>query len=63
MGGGCNFLAISPAEIGVLSSWGLSLPGYAVAMLTAPVIMFLVYLVLGFWILWQQRMSRLGLIT
>lgn len=61
MGGGCNFLAISAAEVAVLESWGLTLQSYAAVMIMTPVITLLVYLGLGFLILWQQRMSRIGL--
>jgi hypothetical protein len=59
--GGCNFLAISPAEVAVLSSWGLTLQTYAFAMLISPVILLLVYWALGGLILWRQGLSWLGL--
>jgi hypothetical protein len=59
--GGCNFLAISSAEVAVLSSWGLSMQTYAFAMITAPIILLLVYWGLGGLILWRQGASWLGL--
>ncbi len=59
--GGCNFLAISPAEVAVLSSWGLTLQTYAFATLIPPVILLLVYWALGGLILWRQGLSWLGL--
>jgi len=60
-GGACNFLAISAAEVAVLSSWGLSLRFYATVMIIAPVILLLVYWALAAVILWRQRASWLGL--
>lgn len=59
--GTCNFLAISSAEVAVLSSWGLTMRAYAWVMLAPPVILLLVYWLLGGLILWRQGMSRLGL--
>jgi hypothetical protein len=59
--GECNFLSISPAEVAVLSSWGLTLRAYALAMLVAPVILLLVYWTLGLVVLWRLGLSRLGL--
>ena len=41
--GTCNFLAISSAEVAVLSSWGLTMRAYAWVMLAPPVILLLVY--------------------
>jgi len=59
--GTCNFLAISPAEVTALSSWGLTLRAYAWAMLVPPVILLLVYWLLGGLILWRQGTNWLGL--
>ena len=59
--GACNFLAISPAEAAVLSSWGLTMRAYAWAMIIPPVILLLVYWLLGALILWRQGTSWLGL--
>jgi hypothetical protein len=59
--GTCNFLAISSAEVAVLSSWGLTMRAYAWAMLAPPVILLLVYWMLGGLILWRQGTSWLGL--
>ncbi|MCB0212328.1 MAG: hypothetical protein KDJ52_23505 [Anaerolineae bacterium] len=61
MFGGCDQLAISAAEVAVLSSWGLTLQQYALYMLFWVVLGQLIYLSLGLLILWQQGMSRLGL--
>jgi len=59
--GSCDQLAISAAEIAVLSSWGLTLQHYAVIMLLGPVSAEILYLSLGFFILRQQGASWLGL--
>jgi uncharacterized membrane-anchored protein len=59
--GACNMLAISPAEVAVLSSWGLTMRAYAWAMLVPPVILLLVYWLLGGLILWRQGTSWFGL--
>lgn len=61
MFGGCDQLAVSAAEVVVLSSWGMSLQHYAIYMLSLVVLGQLIYLSLGLLILWQQGMSRLGL--
>ncbi|MCB0163280.1 MAG: histidine kinase dimerization/phosphoacceptor domain-containing protein, partial [Anaerolineae bacterium] len=61
MFGGCDQLAVSAAEVAVLSSWGLSLQQYALYMLFWVVLGQLIYLSLGLLILWQQGMSKLGL--
>jgi signal transduction histidine kinase len=61
MFGGCDQLAVSAAEVAVLSSWGLTLQHYAITMLFWVVLGQLIYLSLGLLILWQQGMSRLGL--
>ena len=61
MFGSCDQLAISAAEIAVLSSWGLTLQHYAVIMLLGPVSAEILYLSLGFFILRQQGASWLGL--
>lgn len=60
-GAACNFLALSAAEVAVLDSWGLTTQAYALVMLAVPVIVLLVYWVLGSLILWRQGPSRLGL--
>ena len=60
-GPGCNFLAISSAEVAVLTSWGLTTRAYALAMITVPVVVLLVYWALGGLILWRQGSSRFGL--
>jgi hypothetical protein len=60
-GADCNFLAISSAEVAVLTSWGLTTRAYALAMITVPVVVLLVYWALGGLILWRQGTSRLGL--
>jgi hypothetical protein len=59
--GGCNFLAISSAEVAVLSSWGLSMQTYALVMITAAVVLLLGYWALGGLIMWRQGTSWLGL--
>jgi len=59
--GGCNFLAISSAEVAVLSSWGLSMQTYALVMVTAAVVLLLGYWALGGLILWRQGTSWFGL--
>jgi signal transduction histidine kinase len=61
MFGGCDQLAVSAAEVAVLSSWGMSLQHYAIYMLSLVVLGQLIYLSLGLLILWQQGMNRLGL--
>jgi signal transduction histidine kinase len=61
MFGGCDQLAVSAAEVAVLSSWGMSLQHYAIYMLFLVVLGQLIYLSLGLLILWQQGMNRLGL--
>lgn len=61
MFGGCDQLALSSAEIAVLSSWGLTLSHYASYMIALVVLAQLLYLSLGLLILRQQGLSRLGL--
>jgi len=61
MSGACNQLAISPAEVAVLSSWGITMRAYAWAMLAPPVILVLVYWLLGGLILWRQGRNWFGL--
>src|SRR5262245_83529 len=61
MFGGCDQLAVSAAEVAVLSSWGMSLQHYAIYMLSLVVLGQLIYLSLGLLILWQQGMNWLGL--
>jgi hypothetical protein len=60
-GAACNFLALAAAEVAVLDAWGLTTQVYAAVMIAIPVIVLLVYWVLGGLILWQQGPSRLGL--
>jgi hypothetical protein len=60
-GAGCNFLAISSAEVAVLASLGLTTRHYAIFMITLPVVLVLVYWALGGLILWRQGSSRFGL--
>jgi hypothetical protein len=57
----CNFLSLTPAEVPVWTSWGLSLQTYAVIMLSGAVFTFLVYTALAVLLLWQQRQTWLGL--
>jgi len=59
--GGCNFLAISSVEADLLSSWGLTMQHYAIAMLSSTIVMTLVYSTLGFLILWRQGGTVIGL--
>ncbi len=60
-GGECNFLAVSSAEMDVLSSWGFTPHAYATAMTISPIILLLVYWALAGLILWRQAVSWLGL--
>jgi hypothetical protein len=53
-GANCSFLAISAKEVAVLTAWGLTTRAYALAMITVPVIVLLVYWTLGGLILWRQ---------
>jgi len=62
-GGECNFLAISSAEVAVLTSWGWTLQTYAVVMLISPIILLLVYWTLAGLILWRQGTSWFGLVV
>jgi len=57
----CNFGAITPAEVSELTSWGLTMQAYAVAMTSGAVFTFLVYLALAGLILWRQGSTWLGL--
>ncbi|MCB0197882.1 MAG: hypothetical protein KDJ65_38410, partial [Anaerolineae bacterium] len=59
--GGCNFLAISEAEMATLTVWGLTSRAYALAMNLVPIIVLLVYWLLGGLILWRQGTSWFGL--
>ena len=61
VGEACYFAAISPAEVAVLSSWGLTMQAYAVANAIGSVVVLLVYWALGGLILWRQGSSWLGL--
>lgn len=54
-------LALSSAEIVVLESWGLSLQGYALYMLSLVIIGQIINLSVSLLILWQERASWLGL--
>jgi len=62
-GGECNFLAISSAEVAVLTSWGWTLQTYAVAILISPIILLLVYWTLAGLILWRQGTNWFGLVV
>ena len=57
----CNGAALTPAEVSVWTSWGLSLEAYGVFMLGGATFTFLVYTVLAGLLVWQQRQSWLGL--
>jgi len=57
----CNFASLTPAEVSVWRSWGLSLQTYAVIVLSGAAFTFLVYATLAGLLLWQQRQSWLGL--
>jgi uncharacterized membrane protein len=57
----CNFAAITPAEVAVLTSWGLTMQAYAMTMASGIIFTFLVYLALAGLILWRQGSSWLGL--
>lgn len=57
----CNFASLTPAEVSVWTSWGLTLETYGVIMLSGAVFTFLVYTTLAVLLLWQQRHSWLGL--
>ena len=61
VGEACYFAAISPTEIAVLSSWGLTTQAYAVANTIGSVVVLLVYWVLGGLIFWRQGSNWLGL--
>jgi hypothetical protein len=60
-GSGCNWLAISPAEVDVLEGWGLSTLAYAVIVTGATIFTVAVYWSLGGLILWRQGPTRIGL--
>jgi hypothetical protein len=60
-GSGCNWLAISPAEVDVLEGWGLSTLAYAVIVSGATIFTVAVYWSLGGLILWRQGPTRIGL--
>jgi len=57
----CNFGAITPAEVSVLTSWGLTMRAYAITVTSGAIFAFLVYLALAGLILWRQGSSWLGL--
>jgi len=57
----CSFTTITPAEVAVLTSWGLTTRAYAIALSAGSVLNFLVYAALAGLILWRQRGSWLGL--
>lgn len=61
-GGECSFLAISPAEIEVLLSWGLTLQTYAIVVIAEASIALLGYFVLSCYMLWHTKASWLGLV-
>ena len=58
---GCNFLALSTAEITALTSWGLSTHAYAYFMSAVTVFVTAVYWALGGLIVWRQGGSPVGL--
>jgi hypothetical protein len=60
-GSGCNWLAISPAEVDVLEGWGLSTLAYAVIVTGATIFTVAAYWSLGGLILWRQGPTRIGL--
>jgi len=60
-GAGCNFLALSTAEITALTSWGLSVRVYAYYMSAIIVFVTAVYWVLGGLIIWRQGSTLVGL--
>ncbi len=57
----CNFLAISPAEVAVLKSWGLSTRFYAMVITGTAGFTVAVYWLLSGSILWRQARTRIGL--
>jgi hypothetical protein len=57
----CNFAALTPAEVSVWTSWGLSLQTYGIILLSGATFTFLVYTTLAAALLWHQRQSWLGL--
>ncbi len=60
-GADCNFLAISPAEVAVLTSWGFSLRAYAYFMNAISVLILVVFWALAGLILWRQGATRVGM--
>jgi hypothetical protein len=60
-GAECNWMAISPAEVGILHSWGLSTQYYAVIMLGSAVVVVAIYWILGGLLLWRQGATWIGL--
>ena len=60
-GANCNFLALSTAEITLLTSWGLSTHAYAYFISAVTVLNTLVYWALGGLIVWRQGGTRAGL--
>jgi hypothetical protein len=60
-GANCDFLALSPAEMMVLTSWGLSMRAYAYFMSAVMVFISTVYWALGGLIVWSRGSARIGL--
>jgi len=60
-GEGCNWMAISSAEVEILHSWGFSTKAYAVFMIGAALVTVAVYWFLGGLLLWRLGATRIGL--
>jgi len=60
-GEGCNWMAISSAEVETLHSWGLTTQAYAAFMLGAALVTVAVYWFLGGLLLWRLGATRIGL--
>jgi hypothetical protein len=57
----CNWMAITPAEVDVLASWGLSTRAYAAFMTGTSVLTVAIYWLLGGLILLRLGATRIGL--
>ena len=60
-GADCNYLAISPAEVAVLTAWGFSLRAYAYFMNAISALTLVVFWALAGLILWRQGATRVGM--
>ena len=60
-GADCNFLALSPAEITALTSWGMSTQTYAYFIAGSTILNPLIYFALSGLILWRQGRTRVGM--